>query len=209
MTDRLTEIKVAIEAAFNRVRAPPTNKLDELQRAVDLLASMALAAPSTAPSRVLLRSFSVVGHATSLRELDDIASAIDRLVKAGESLHRPAIVALADQNIAPRRLRDIIAALAEIAPQIRRAKARVPPNPAVGARGRPRNNRAIVTARVIIDAYGRIFGSDPRLPAHAAGGMPGLLALTTAIFKIIGIKAQPAAALKTAIDEITVWPPAQ
>jgi hypothetical protein len=131
-----------------------------------------------------------------LAELEAIAGAIEALDHAVAMLHQPAIVALADQDIIVIGLRGLVARLAALAPEVRRAKDHIRPEPS--SRGRPRNQRALITAAVVIDAYRRIFGGRAELPA-GQGGMPGLLRLTTDVFGIVGIKAQPAAALAAAI----------
>lgn len=199
MTDN---IRTRIEAAFNRPRPPPTNKYDELKLAVDLLTMMAVTAPRTPPSPTLIQSFREVGHATTVNELQQFEFAIEQLKKAVDRFHRPAIVRLADQGIVIQRVRGRVTEFVSLLPLIKQAKAQGPTGPAIGTSGRPRDNRAIATAHIVIDAYARIFGGHADLPAHSSGGMPGLLALMTEIFAVLGIKAQPAAALGRAVKEL-------
>lgn len=172
---------------------PPVDRVDELgQNVLDrIVKDLVIIAAGGAGDPAVGRQFRVVSHAASLAELDRLAEILGifpALTAALAGLHKPAILALADEGILRQHLHRIAAASVAWAAAIERAKQRLPADdqkkPHEGA---PRKVRAQLVAGLISSGYRELFGSE----APRAVGGDGVPALVRTIFQIMRIKADP------------------
>ncbi len=141
-----------------------------------------------------IEQFRKVGRTRARLELDKLAEAAETVIRRVDTLHEPAILALADLGI----MRGHVISLARSIALSARA-ADVSGVSAVAGRGKPKNNRAIGLACTVIFDFERLMGQRADLPVDVAGGARGLELLVADIFEAVGIKASAKAAVRAAL----------
>jgi hypothetical protein len=177
-----------IAEAFDRLM-PPAASAEEVKRVVALLVIMAQGQP---PANVRPQSYRKVGTDTTFKELDRFLAGVREVLAASEAFHEGAILAFGERSVLRTSYEGILQWLAT---EGEAAKAHIKPQQP--DRGRPRDDRAITVARIVMNAYEKIFDANANLPNQT----PGLPGLVREIFAVLHIAANPRASLATALAE--------
>ncbi len=174
----------AIEAAFRRLPLLGGTEV-HLKGAVNILADTDCTGPGSTS-----RQFSVVGRTRTKKELEKLAKLAAELAGHIDTLHQPAILALADMGLWRARL-ELPASLRAIANLAPRADLSMVPESPSG--GKPANKRAHAVATMLAYYYHLLTGKDPtrRIDAYSddTKAQGPFVTLVESIFSAIGIHA--------------------
>jgi hypothetical protein len=184
------EMREAFTALFEKINL--NRNQDALERFVDTLVMIGQT-PGLPEKRqeVVRRSLRRAGRTQSIRELEELAAAAEKFVKAVEALHAPAMHALAWADVRNINNEPFLQADRGLAEKARAARAFL--DETVGIE-RPQDLRPKVIAGLVVKAYGELYGGRPDLPNQS----PGLEKLLAEVFAILGIRASAKAALRAA-----------
>jgi hypothetical protein len=202
-----------IEAAFRSLSIHP-----EIERRIasefgmtvdDRIASMVSALENLPSSVKRNPSFEDIGHKTTKKELKDLAKKAQELAKCLASLHKPAIVALANVPkplLYRRELKELATHISEAASEAASGLASDTASHDDSSkmskkkgRGRTPNRLAIGIARILAFDYEELTGKPPTIRTLNGKAYGPFLNLVTDVFNALGLEARPEAMAKKAI----------
>lgn len=214
MSDTALAITAAFRRAVDKAGYDPRTLEAKIQRAVSDLMLIG----SNPPAEGAAVKFRALGRQQTVNELWRVRRAADAylnspspqtqdgLSRVMESLHRPAILLLADNGVlrggsGPEwAARLAQAARAARATGIKRVPADVP-------HARPVQNFERAVAALVVNHYAKILGRQIGLPGDATDGRPGLHRLVKEVFTAFGITADPRAMERAAEERLLRFQP--
>lgn len=173
-----------IEAAYRKL--PVNSHVDWM---ISVMAKQLEGLPAAAQ---IPPAFKVVGRSATKSELEDLASIALRLVKRIESLHEPAITALADAGLWDRS--SVKRYAKTIADTARAADLSEVPEKQGG--GRPSGMPLNIT-KILAGDYEVLTGAEP---TRSDGRNSAFLDFVTEIFQILGVQASPEWMVRSALE---------
>ena len=152
------------------------------------------------PSAQRNPAFDVVGRQSTIKELDVLAKKCEGLTECLESLHGPAIDALAEAGFSDRHLLLKLASQAYISTQ----RADVSNVPESQGKGRPEARLSSGIARILAFNYQELTGNKPTINvdpySHGHKAYGPFLDFVKDVFNALGVRASPEASAREAIE---------